>query len=94
MSSPRSITRKYHFSGQVQGVGFRWTTRGIAAGFSVSGYVKNLPDGRVEMVAQGLEAIVTEFANAVTARFKDNLDGTERLEDHPEEEFSGFAIRH
>ena len=46
--------RKVHFRGRVQGVGFRYTVRGVASGFAVTGYVKNLPDGRVLVVAEGL----------------------------------------
>jgi acylphosphatase len=88
------VTRKYFFSGRVQGVGFRWTTRGIAARFSVRGYVKNLKDGRVEMVARGEPAIVTAFANAVATHFEENLHSTECVEMNSPEEFSGFTIRH
>ena len=44
------------YSGRVQGVGFRYSTKRIASGFDVTGWVKNLPDGRVEMLAQALEA--------------------------------------
>jgi acylphosphatase len=42
-----------HFSGHVQGVGFRYTTVRVAEGHAVAGYVRNLPDGRVELVAEG-----------------------------------------
>ena len=41
--------RQVFYSGRVQGVGFRYTTRQIASGFDVTGWVKNLDDGRVEM---------------------------------------------
>ncbi|MFZ2278558.1 MAG: acylphosphatase [Prosthecobacter sp.] len=44
------------YSGRVQGVGFRYSTKRIASGFDVTGWVKNLPDGRVELLAQSLEA--------------------------------------
>lgn len=44
------------FNGRVQGVGFRYSTKQIASGFDVTGWVKNLPDGRVEMFAQAFEA--------------------------------------
>jgi acylphosphatase len=43
------------YSGRVQGVGFRYSTKRIASGFEVTGWVKNLPDGRVELLAQALE---------------------------------------
>ena len=44
------------YSGRVQGVGFRYSTKRIASGFDVTGWIKNLPDGRVELLAQALEA--------------------------------------
>ncbi|HEY1052851.1 MAG TPA: acylphosphatase [Prosthecobacter sp.] len=44
--------RHVYFSGRVQGVGFRYSTKQIASGFDVTGWVKNLPDGRVELFAQ------------------------------------------
>ena len=41
------------YTGHVQGVGFRYTARQVATGFEVTGLVRNLPDGRVELVAEG-----------------------------------------
>ena len=41
--------RQVFYSGRVQGVGFRYSTKQIASGFDVTGWIKNLPDGRVEM---------------------------------------------
>ena len=41
------------YSGRVQGVGFRHTVKQVAAGYDVTGTVRNLPDGRVELVAEG-----------------------------------------
>ena len=41
------------YSGRVQGVGFRYTVKTVATGFEVTGTVRNLPDGRVELVAEG-----------------------------------------
>ena len=53
------------FSGRVQGVGFRYTTREIATGFDVVGAVRNLPDGTVELEIMGetdeLEAYLAEI---------------------------------
>ncbi|MDP1592600.1 MAG: acylphosphatase [Prosthecobacter sp.] len=48
--------RHVFYTGRVQGVGFRYSTKRIASGFDVTGWVKNLPDGRVELFAQAFEA--------------------------------------
>jgi acylphosphatase len=53
------------YSGQVQGVGFRYTVRSVAHGFEVTGVVRNLPDGRVEVVAEGERAELVEFGQAI-----------------------------
>jgi acylphosphatase len=45
-----------HYEGSVQGVGFRWTVKNLAREFEVTGTVKNLPDGRVELLVQGEDA--------------------------------------
>ncbi len=53
------------YDGRVQGVGFRATVRWIAEGFEITGWVKNLPDGRVELFAQGLRSEVKDFLQAI-----------------------------
>ncbi len=53
------------YSGNVQGVGFRYTARSVAAGFEVSGTVRNLPDGRVELVAEGEKTELEAFRQAI-----------------------------
>jgi acylphosphatase len=53
------------YSGRVQGVGFRYTTKQTAAGFEVTGIVRNLPDGRVELAAEGLHAELDAFRVAL-----------------------------
>jgi len=84
-----------HFSGHVQGVGFRYTVQRLALGFDVTGWVKNLSDGRVEMLIEGergeLEAFQAAIPNAGLRRFirdtqSDWSDGTG--------EFRGFEIAH
>lgn len=58
-------TVRVHYEGRVQGVGFRYTARRVAAGFDVAGYVRNLPDGRVELVASGEDGEVDAFLQAL-----------------------------
>jgi acylphosphatase len=53
------------YSGHVQGVGFRLTARHVAAGYEVVGTVKNLPDGRVELVAEGEREELEAFRAAI-----------------------------
>ncbi len=53
------------YSGRVQGVGFRYTVKTVATGFEVSGTVRNLPDGRVELVTEGLRQELEDFRVAI-----------------------------
>jgi acylphosphatase len=53
------------YSGHVQGVGFRFTAKTVAAGFEVTGTVRNLPDGRVELTAEGARAELEAFRTAI-----------------------------
>jgi acylphosphatase len=53
------------YSGHVQGVGFRYTARATASGYEVTGTVRNLPDGRVELVAEGDAAELEAFREAI-----------------------------
>jgi acylphosphatase len=63
------IAKQVLYSGRVQGVGFRFTTRQIASGYDITGWVKNLPDGRVELQAMAsdpaeLDAFLTEILDS------------------------------
>jgi acylphosphatase len=49
------------YSGRVHGVGFRVTVRSLACGYDVTGTVRNLPDGRVELVAEGARSELEAF---------------------------------
>jgi acylphosphatase len=53
------------FSGTVQGVGFRFTAERLARRFPITGFVRNLEDGRVEVTAEGEEASLIEFLTAI-----------------------------
>jgi acylphosphatase len=53
------------YSGHVQGVGFRYTAKSVATGFDVTGTIRNLPDGCVELVAEGARQELDAFRAAV-----------------------------
>jgi acylphosphatase len=53
------------YEGYVQGVGFRWITKRIAQGYDVNGWVRNLPDGRVELQVSGEDEEVAAFLRAI-----------------------------
>jgi acylphosphatase len=81
------------YSGSVQGVGFRYTVRSAATGFDVTGTVRNLPDGAVELVAEGERGELEAFRRAIR---ESGLDHFIRNEDvawgEPRDEFHGFEI--
>ena len=58
-------TLQVHYEGRVQGVGFRYTARRIASGYDVSGTVRNLPDGRVELQVRGDRGEVDAFLQEI-----------------------------
>lgn len=85
--------RRYLFQGRVQGVGFRATTERIARGFAVAGTVRNLNDGRVEVVAEGVSADLDAFAGAIASAFGPKVRGVEWKAEPPgEQPLSGFTI--
>lgn len=58
-------TMKVLYEGRVQGVGFRWAIRKMAQGYDVTGEVRNLPDGRVELFASGDASEIGAFLQEV-----------------------------
>lgn len=81
------------FTGHVQGVGFRYQTLELARGFEVSGHVRNLSDGRVELEAEGDESEVTAFVAAIKKHLGDFIRSTEQETRRRKPEFRGFTIR-
>ena len=67
MSQSERQQREVFYAGSVQGVGFRYTVRSLAARFSVTGFVRNLPDGRVHLVVEGAAEEVAAFLDAIKA---------------------------
>lgn len=83
-----------HFTGRVQGVGFRASTEHIAAGFAVTGYVRNLPDGRVELVAEGTTGELTDFVHKITARLGQYIRQQTQVTDAASGEWEEFSVRY
>jgi acylphosphatase len=83
------------YSGRVQGVGFRYAAKSAAAGFEITGAVRNLPDGRVELVAEGARGELEAFRAAIRGA---GLAGFIRDESiiwsDAQNEFNGFEIVH
>ena len=86
--------RQVLYSGHVQGIGFRYTVRRIASGYEVTGWVKNLPDGRVEMQAAAHEPQELEdFLEAVRdSSLSGNIKNVEMSEVIPPAGMKGFNI--
>jgi acylphosphatase len=82
-----------HYSGRVQGVGFRYTTLLIARGYEVSGFVQNLPDGRVCMEVEGEQAEVNAFLAAIEERMQGLVGEVKRTGEERPRQFNGFGIR-
>ena len=82
-----------NFNGTVQGVGFRYTACRIATRYDVSGYVRNLPDGRVECVVEGedseIDAFIGDLAQAMSGHIRNKAQQTAAYTG----EFDSFAIR-
>ena len=86
--------RSVYYSGHVQGVGFRYTTHSVARGHDVAGFVRNLPDGRVELVAEGESRELDAFLGDVRARLGNHIRDETCDKSPPTGEFGGFEVRH
>ena len=81
------------YSGRVQGVGFRYAVKQVAAGFDVAGTIRNLPDGRVELMAEGAPAELAAFRDAIRdAGLAGFIDREEVSWNEAQNEFHGFEI--
>jgi acylphosphatase len=81
------------YSGRVQGVGFRYTAKNVATGFEVTGIVRNLSDGRVELVAEGLKDELEGFQQAIRESGLGGLIAREEVTwSDAKNEFRGFEI--
>ena len=95
------MSKRYHifYSGSVQGVGFRYTARSLAQKNNLTGWVRNLPDGRVELQVQGtpegleayLGSLQKEFVGYIHTRDIEELP--EQAPQAPQAKEESFQIR-
>jgi len=81
------------YSGTVQGVGFRYNVRSVANGFEVTGTVRNLTDGRVELLAEGIKDELEAFRQGIRDSGLDHfIQKEDVMWDEAKNEFRGFEI--
>ena len=82
-----------YLEGHVQGVGFRFTTYNLAKGYEVTGFVKNLPDGRVQLEVEGEHEECLAFIKALYEEMASFIRDKTRSEEVRVREFKAFEIR-
>ena len=87
------ITEQILFSGRVQGVGFRQTTNRIAAGLPVRGFVRNLPDRRVEVIVTGTALSIQRLIAGLREYFHSGITDIDRQAIDAPEDFQRFEVR-
>ena len=87
--------RQVFYAGRVQGVGFRFGCKQVAKGFEVVGWVRNLPDGRVEMQCSGEQEEVEAFLEEVAeSGLKSHIKETTVTTIPPLAGVRGFEVVH
>ncbi len=81
------------YSGRVQGVGFRFTAESIAGELGVCGWVKNLRDGNVQLMAEAEEGILKDFLSKIKESFSPYIADSDITWLEATSEFQGFEIR-
>lgn len=89
-----SEQRIIHFKGNVQGVGFRYATTRIADAYDVTGYVRNLPDGCVEVVAEGEKKEIDAFLGDLRERMSGYVRGLTQQTAPASGRFASFGVRY
>lgn len=94
MAAPATQRRQVTYSGHVQGVGFRYTARSIAQGYEVVGYVRNLPDGRVELLVEGAKNELDRFLNELSEQMSGRIRSVDSDRRPALGQFADFEIRY
>ena len=82
-----------HFSGHVQGVGFRFQTAMISQNFAVTGRVANLDNGQVELVVEADPQEIKRFVKEIKQKMSGFIRGVEIQKSEPQFDFKTFEIR-
>jgi acylphosphatase len=86
---------RVYYSGRVQGVGFRFTSARLAERHAVGGFVRNLPDGRVELVAEGNRSAVDQLLAAIQRQMHGYIHDAQVVTEPPDDPLlEEFTIRH
>ena len=88
-----TVCKHAYYSGRVQGVGFRFTAQHVAEEFAVTGFVRNLLDGSVEVLAEGPAEQVDGFLSALSQRMTEYIEKVQVEEESPQG-LQGFRIRY
>jgi acylphosphatase len=89
------MAKVVYYSGHVQGVGFRASAVSIARGHpDVRGWVRNLADGRVELLAHGPAEAIESFLADVRRYMADHIRNEDVMEREADEVLSGFRVAH
>jgi acylphosphatase len=91
-ANPRIEACRVLYSGHVQGVGFRYTARRIAQRYAVTGFVRNLSDGRVELMAEGTAEEIDQLLTAIAEKMADQIRQTDVQKGPPTGRFNSFEI--
>jgi acylphosphatase len=86
------IAKHIVFSGRVQGVGFRFTALNVANRYGLTGYVRNVPDGDVEMLAQGQGQMIDDCIRDLQDSFEGIISHIDIEEATPDSKLADFRI--
>jgi acylphosphatase len=86
--------REIVYSGRVQGVGFRWTARQIAQSHAVTGFVRNLDDGRVQLVVEGQPDEIDRLLATLRERMEGHIRQAQEAKSPATGQFAAFEIVH
>jgi acylphosphatase len=86
------VRKHVYYLGRVQGVGFRYVARNLARDAGLAGFVKNLRDGRVELVVEGQDVAVERYLDDVAEAMRGQIGEVQMLDEPPGDQLDAFTI--